>query len=778
MASSETGFSVIRTNLGDDAVRFEGSPGFWELRYNADNLTQVVSSFDASTDTLTLQEFIGQTLVGTDRVTGVGNIAATGGLSYYGTTEADNFTGTPAAFERLRYIGGNDTFQGGEGVDEVDLRAATTGATVDLAAGTAVLAQGDQLSLADVERVRGTSFDDSLTGNSDFNSFRPGGGNDTLDGGLNSTRDEFRAVSASQAANIDLTLSSGQIVSDGFGGTDTILNNSVSDFRLTNFADSFVGDSNRQFIYGDDGDDTIVAGGGDDTIQVLGDGENDSVVGGDGTDWVIFAEAFSAYTIDASGPEILATYGATGETDRLSEVEFLVFSDQVRDANLNATTAFVGLSVADASVAEGDSGVAALSFVVSQSAVLPQDNLFTYSLSATTATSGTDYAPRTGFAWVKAGETSATVSIPVFADTASESNETFQITIASTRGSIISDATATGTIIDDDGAPTLSISDASVTEADSFARTMTFTVSLSEAATSEVTVQYATSDGTATAGAGASGTAAGTSDYTATSGTLTFAAGETSKTVSVSVTGDIAIESDETFTVTLSNASGATLSDATATGTITENEVSVWSGQAYVDANPDLVSAGVTAATALDHYAAFGYAENRLISFDAAAYLEVNPDVAAAGITTANAITHYINFGKNENRPFTADAYLNANPDLVAAGLDAAGAGAHYANFGKNESRSPGFDAAGYALLNQDLVTAGFTVSQFIEHWNNFGQAEGRSVFDPGQYFAANTSVATAGSNAYLHYQDTGKAAGLSITKQSIFLDVIGIEGL
>lgn len=311
--------------------------------------------------------------------------------------------------------------------------------------------------------------------------------------------------------------------------------------------------------------------------------------------------------------------------------------------------------------------------------------------------------------------------------------------------------------------PTLTIADASAIEADSFARAMTFTVTLSAASASDVSVAYATASGTATEA----------TDYAAASGTLTIPAGSTSATFDVSVTGDITIEEDETFTVSLSSPTNAQFADSattiSATGTITENEVSVWSDQAYLDANPDLVTAGLTTTDALSHYANLGFAENRLISFDAAAYLEVNPDVAAAGFTTENAITHYINFGQNEGRPFTADAYLNANPDLVTAGLDAAGAGSHFANFGKNESRSPGFDAAGYSLLNADLSAAGFTVQQYIEHFTNFGSNEGRRVFDPGQYFAANTDVATAGANAYLHYQNIGAAEGRSVSKQNLF---------
>ena len=111
--------------------------------------------------------------------------------------------------------------------------------------------------------------------------------------------------------------------------------------------------------------------------------------------------------------------------------------------------------------------------------------------------------------------------------------------------------------------PTLSITGASGTEGTD--SSITFTVTLDEAATDTVTVDYATSDGTADAG----------DDYTSTTGTLTFDAGTTSKTISVSIADDTDDESDETFTVTLSNTSGADLGTATATGTIRNRTVVV-----------------------------------------------------------------------------------------------------------------------------------------------------------------------------------------------------------
>ena len=107
----------------------------------------------------------------------------------------------------------------------------------------------------------------------------------------------------------------------------------------------------------------------------------------------------------------------------------------------------------------------------------------------------------------------------------------------------------------------MSIADGSGKEGDD--NSVDFTVTLDEAATDTVTVDYATPDGTADAG----------DDYTAKSGTLSFSAGTTSKTISVSIADDIENETDETFTVRLSNASGADLGTSTATGTIRNRRV-------------------------------------------------------------------------------------------------------------------------------------------------------------------------------------------------------------
>ena len=111
--------------------------------------------------------------------------------------------------------------------------------------------------------------------------------------------------------------------------------------------------------------------------------------------------------------------------------------------------------------------------------------------------------------------------------------------------------------------PSLSIADAEVTEGNSGPRNLVFAVSLSAAATMPVTVDVATLDGTARAG----------SDYVATATTLSFAPGEARKTVMVPVVDDGVTELTETLRLQLSNARGATLRDAAATGTIRDDDV-------------------------------------------------------------------------------------------------------------------------------------------------------------------------------------------------------------
>ena len=213
------------------------------------------------------------------------------------------------------------------------------------------------------------------------------------------------------------------------------------------------------------------------------------------------------------------------------------------------------VSVSDASAAEGD----AVAFTVSLSEASSQQVTVEYATSDGTATGGTDFTAQSGTLTFTAGETTKTVSVATTDDSADEDDETLTLTLSSPANATLGDATATGTINDDDSLPAASVADASAAEGDAVA----FTVSLSEASSQQVTVEYATSDGTAAAG----------EDYTATSGTLAFQAGEVTKTISVPTTEDTVDDGGETFTLALSNpSSGVQLGDAEATGTIRNTE--------------------------------------------------------------------------------------------------------------------------------------------------------------------------------------------------------------
>ena len=383
------------------------------------------------------------------------------------------------------------------------------------------------------------------------------------------------------------------------------------------------------------------------------------------------------------------------------------------------------LSIGDASVGEGDLGDSpTLTFTVTLTPAATLPVTVDWATSDGTATAGTDYTAGNGSLTFDTGDETKTITVTVTGDDADEPNERFTVTLSNAPGATLRDATGTGTITDDDDAPTvtlvltpatigenggkstvtatldresseattvtvavtpkspavagdytlstnktltiaagattstgvvtitavnnevdaldkevtvsatatnsqgvtapqdatltitdddaptLSIGDASVNEGDSgTSATLTFTVTLTPAATLPVTVDWATSDGTAEAG----------TDYTAANGSLTFNTGEDSKTVAVTVTGDDADEPNETFTVTLSNAPGATITDATGTGTITDDD------------GPPAVTLALTPATIGEN----GGKSTVTATLDRASSAATTVTVAAAPVTPA-----------------------------------------------------------------------------------------------------------------------------------------------
>jgi aryl-phospho-beta-D-glucosidase BglC (GH1 family) len=220
------------------------------------------------------------------------------------------------------------------------------------------------------------------------------------------------------------------------------------------------------------------------------------------------------------------------------------------------------LSIADASVTEGDAGSKLMNVTVTLSEAATGPVTVAYATANGSATAGSDYVAQTGTLSFAAGETSKTIQLAIIGDATIEADEHFAIQLSRPSGASIADGAGRATIRNDDTRPTLSIADASIAEGNAGTKLLNLTVTLSKPAAGAVTVRYATADDTASAG----------SDYTAKSGTLSFAAGETSKTIQVVVRGDTLVEGNEAFAVRLSNPTGATIADGAAMATITNDD--------------------------------------------------------------------------------------------------------------------------------------------------------------------------------------------------------------
>lgn len=223
------------------------------------------------------------------------------------------------------------------------------------------------------------------------------------------------------------------------------------------------------------------------------------------------------------------------------------------------------VSINDASVTEGNTGTVNATFTVTLSAASGQPVTVQYSTANGTATASSDFQTASGTLTFAPGETSKTISVAVLGDQMFEPNETFAVNLSGPTNATIGDGNGTGTIVNDDTyvAPSIRISDFSKLEGRNGNTNFTFTVTLSAPSATPVTVNYSTANGTATAG----------EDYTAASGTLTFAPGETTKTITIQVKGDQKKEADETFFVNLSGvSSNALLLDAQGIGTILNDD--------------------------------------------------------------------------------------------------------------------------------------------------------------------------------------------------------------
>lgn len=213
--------------------------------------------------------------------------------------------------------GGNDVIDGGDGFDWYNAnRGATAGISANLTTGK-IYAHGDGSvdTVRNIEAVRGTLHDDFLIGDAAINRFRPLTGNDYVDGRDGSDWVDYQQLSYQATQALDVDLSKGVAINDGYGTTDILVN--IENVRGTQLSDRIVGSTASNYLEGKDGDDTISGLDGDD--QLDGGLGNDILNGGNGLDWVRFNSATGAVTVNLALTASQNTGGSGIET--LSGVE-------------------------------------------------------------------------------------------------------------------------------------------------------------------------------------------------------------------------------------------------------------------------------------------------------------------------------------------------------------------------------------------------------------------------------------------------------------------------
>jgi hypothetical protein len=233
----------------------------------------------------------------------------------------------------------------------------------------------------------------------------------------------------------------------------------------------------------------------------------------------------------------------------------------INNATLFAVGASARLSINSVSVNQGSSGPATATFTVSLSGSVSQPVSVAYATADGTATANLDYTAHASTLTFAPGVTMQTITVAILPTNINEAPQTFFVNLSNPFNATIATAQGVGTIVDTVPPPTISINSVSGADPDSAVIPFTFTVQLSGPSGQPITVAYATADGSAVGG----------TDYTAATGSVTFAPGETSKQVVISVNGNTLFKPTKSFVVNLSNPSNATLAVSQGVGTILDN---------------------------------------------------------------------------------------------------------------------------------------------------------------------------------------------------------------
>lgn len=255
----------------------------------------------------------------------------------------------------------------------------------------------------------------------------------------------------------------------------------------------------------------------------------------------------------------------TGATNNVVQVYSLDVS-----VTIDTAPSDVSIAATDASKVEGDSGSTDFTFTVTRTGDTTGAATVDYAVSGSgaNAASANDFtggAFPTGTVSFNAGEATQTITISVAGDSDVENDEGFAVTLSNPSGTSIDTATAAGSIVNDDTSVSIAAADASKAEGDTGTTGFTFTVSRAGDLSGSGDVTYTVSGNGATADDFAGGVFE--------TGTVSFAGGEDTMTVTIDVSGDQDVEAAEGFTVILSNATdGASIATASASGTILNDD--------------------------------------------------------------------------------------------------------------------------------------------------------------------------------------------------------------
>ncbi|MFO1163284.1 MAG: Calx-beta domain-containing protein [Reyranellaceae bacterium] len=459
--------------------------------------------------------------------------------------------------------GGNDTIKSLDGDDVVD--GGDGDDTIDAGNG------GDT--------VRGGNGNDTIVGSAD-------GGNDSYDGGAGTDTASYAAVAVGLL--VDLSTGSASAIGPQIG-VDTLIS-----------IEAVIGGSGDDGLYGDAGANRLDGDIGNDTLD--GRAGADALVGGAGADTIVFSTGYGADIVTDFTPgtdkvnlslvpalvDLAAVLGKASQVGKDTVID-LGNGDMLTLQNVDkgslaagdfgfASTAPPMFSIAplNANKNEGNSGTTSFTFTVTRAGDTTGAAAVDWSVAPATSVSAdkSDFSGGAlpgGTVIFGAGEISHVIDIGVRGDTVDEGVESFVVTLANAIGASIdsSHAGTTGIIANDDGPAILSIAALNAIRDEGNGGLTGFTFMVTRTGRTDV----AASASWAVTGSGANPGNAADFAGALPSGGVSFAANETSKTVTVNVSGDTVVEANETFTVTLSGASsGATIGTATAGGTIQNDD--------------------------------------------------------------------------------------------------------------------------------------------------------------------------------------------------------------